>query len=981
MPLNGPGDAYSLAYIINRDFFSWAWADHPSSLPAGEGPEPRAWQNPTNISVNVSALPTDEANLVQQALALWHEVANINFSYTTGTANITYTDSASDPQGAHATTTTSLDAFGDRWITSATVNVPRGWHTGIGTGIADGVNSSYFQTLIHETGHALGLGHSGHYDGGGSPNFKYNTTDTIWANDTWQWSQMSYNDQTQYDGGTLLAVITPQIADIYAMQAKYGVASTRTGDTVYGFHSNAGPVYDFTGLSAPSSLTIYDSGGTDTLDCSGYAVAQTIDLRGAGFLPGEAGFSSIGGAVHNVSIYYTSVIENAVGGSGADTIYGNAAANTIDGGGGTDTMAGGAGDDIYLVDSVFDTVNENAGEGYDYVKCTATSYTLGANVERLNYLGNSTANFSGYGNALDNWITGWNGNDHLDGGAGADTLEGFAGNDTYVVDNFADVITESANAGYDDVLCYATSYTLGANVEKLNYIGNNTADFTGIGNAGDNLIIGWSGNDYLDGAAGADTMQGLSGNDAYTVDNVGDVVEENANAGIDRVRCLITSYTLGANVEDLNYLGTPTLNFTGTGNSLDNHIIGWNGNDYLDGGLGADTFEGFAGNDTFIVDNAGDVIIENANNGIDIVITSLSNYVLAVNVENLTFAGAGSSVGTGNSSDNVIDGGAGGDSLYGGLGSDVLYGGTEVDYLNGGVGGDTLYGQDGNDTLDGGADADYLGGGLGADSMYGGSGNDVMQGGDNADYLDGNSGADTMYGDAGDDVLDGGADLSSDADYIDGGDGNDTLYGRGGNDSMIGGNGFDALYGDDGADYIFGGEGNDYLGGQNGGDFMQAGNGDDSMNGGTGADYMEGNNGADSIYAGDGNDMIHGGTGNDYVNGQNGSDTIYGEEGNDVLDGGNDSSDDYLDGGALGDAYIFGAGMGHDVIGTFDDVGGGGFEDYIYIDHNIVANFGMLSPAMSQNGANVIINLGGYGGIQIDNVILANLGADDFLFY
>src|SRR5262245_8774629 len=169
MPLNGPGDAYSLAYIINRDF--WSWVGSPGNW---GGPEPRGWQNPANISVNVSALPPDEANRVKQALALWHEVANVNFSYTTGTANITYTDSGASAQ---TTQVTSLDAFGDRWLTSATVNVPRTWITGVGTGIANGINSSYFQTLIHETGHALGLGHSGHYDGGGSPNSHYGTTD------------------------------------------------------------------------------------------------------------------------------------------------------------------------------------------------------------------------------------------------------------------------------------------------------------------------------------------------------------------------------------------------------------------------------------------------------------------------------------------------------------------------------------------------------------------------------------------------------------------------------------------------------------------------------------------------------------------------------------------------------------------------------------------------------------------------------------
>ena len=211
---------------------------------------------------------------------------------------------------------------------------------------------------------------------------------------------MSYNDQTQYAGSTLKAVITPQIADIYAIQATYGAASTRTGDTVYGYHSNAGPVYDFAGLGndAPS-LTIYDSGGTDALDTSGFTVAQTIDLR-------AGNFSSVGGAVNNICIYTGVIIENAVGGSGADTIYGNDAGNSIDGGGGVDPMSGGKGNDTYYVDNVGDVVNENANEGSDEILCYLTSYALGANIENLNYFGVVTADFTGIGNSLSNHITG-----------------------------------------------------------------------------------------------------------------------------------------------------------------------------------------------------------------------------------------------------------------------------------------------------------------------------------------------------------------------------------------------------------------------------------------------------------------------------------------------------------------------------------------------------------------------------------------------
>ena len=83
-----------------------------------------------------------------------------------------------------------------------------------------------------------------------------------------------------YSGSSYRYVITPQMADIYAVGSMYGAAtSTRTGDTVYGFNSNAGAVFNFAAYSPAPALTIYDSGGNDTLDCSGYSAAQTIDLH------------------------------------------------------------------------------------------------------------------------------------------------------------------------------------------------------------------------------------------------------------------------------------------------------------------------------------------------------------------------------------------------------------------------------------------------------------------------------------------------------------------------------------------------------------------------------------------------------------------------------------------------------------------------------------------------------------------------------
>ncbi|NNU57210.1 calcium-binding protein, partial [Rhizobium indigoferae] len=171
-----------------------------------------------------------------------------------------------------------------------------------------------------------------------------------------------------------------------------------------------------------------------------------------------------------------------------------------------------------------------------------------------------------------NTITGGVGNDRLSGGAGndwlisaagADTLLGGAGNDTYSVENAADVVTENLNEGTDTVRTTLLSYTLGANIENLTYVGGGA--FSGTGNGLDNTIIGGVGDDTLNGAAGADTLIGGTGSDTYSVDNIADVVTENADEGTDTVRATV-SYTLGANVENLTYTGTEA--FSGTGNGL-----------------------------------------------------------------------------------------------------------------------------------------------------------------------------------------------------------------------------------------------------------------------------------------------------------------------------------------------------------------------------------------------------------------------------
>lgn len=503
----------------------------------------------------------------------------------------------------------------------------------------------------------------------------------------------------------------------------------------------------------------------------------------------------------------------ATGNALANSLTGNLANNVLDGGAGSDSMAGGFGDDIYVVDSTGDVVIENGGEGTDTVKSSVT-YGLSANVENLVLTG--TAAINGTGNGLNNVLTGNSaanrldggaGDDRLDGGAGGDTMAGGTGDDSYVVDSASDVIIEGVNEGVDTVNT-ALSYVLGANLENLVLTGSAAVSGTGndlnnviTGNAAANALLGGGGVDWLDGGRGNDSMAGGTGNDTYVVDATGDVVTEGLNEGLDTVRSSI-SYALGLNVENLVLTGTTAIN--GTGNALNNTMLGNGaankldggaGDDWLDGGAGNDSMAGGVGNDIYVVDASGDVVVERAGEGTDTVQASV-DYALTANVENLTLTGSAIN-GIGNDLANRIVGNAANNMLQGGGGDDVV---------DGGAGADTL--------VLSGRRADYSFERLDTatirivDSLLARDGTDIVSNIESVRFSDGMVAIDQLVPGRLTRIV--GTPL---ADQLMGTSQNDVIYGLGSNDRLTGWSGADVLVGGDGDDtYVWNyGDGDDVI--------------------------------------------------------------------------------------------------------------------------------------------------------------------------
>ncbi|NYH07406.1 beta strand repeat-containing protein [Pseudomonas moraviensis] len=482
---------------------------------------------------------------------------------------------------------------------------------------------------------------------------------------------------------------------------KTGVHSgIATGDTFTGIESIRGSNFNDT-FVADSRAIAFDGGAgtTDTVDYSTSAAAINVDIRYN--TPGRAG---IGGDAEGDTLIN---IDKVIGTAFNDTF----SIDLV-----TATFEGGAGDDVYIINGAGGTVIEQVGGGNDEVRTNFGQISLNANVERLTY--NGTGAFIGYGNAIDNIITGGIGNDILFGGDGADQFIGGAGMDTVGYTDSTVGVTLNFKTGVNSGIAAGDTYS---SIER--FLGSKAGD----------IFIGSSTAMAMDGSDGVDLVSYEQSDSAVTID-----LKTNVNAG-DAAGDTFAGFEI--------YQGS----------NFDDTLSGSIYTDIFVGGAGADRIDGREGFDSaWYVNSAAGVNINlstNVNQGGDAqgdVLLNIERVVGSHFNDTIT----ASAVGT------LLEGGLGNDVLYGGDGSDTLYGGLvspiapfAVPGVAGGPQADLMYGGNGDDYIYSAADdvGTIAYGEAGKDTIVvvhgkadGGDGNDTLTGTGNNFVLLGGTGNDLL---------------------------------------------------------------------------------------------------------------------------------------------------------------------------------------------------------------------------------------------
>ncbi len=368
--LSAPSQLSDLADFLTTDFWT-AFGTVPRQFNLTDsGLNPKSgvlhynvsgFSNVNRAGTDTNGLTAPRADLVRDVMDVFGEVLGISF-VETSSSNADFTDiffKDTDAGRAYANSTGFSAGVQYSWI-----NIGQDWSGGTST-----YKDYTLQTIFHEVGHALGLGHQGLYNGSGSF-----PSDADFDNDSWQATMMSYFSQNENTTipASFAFLQTPMAVDWIALQDMYGdqssggtnfgISNAFLGDTVYGFNTNISANTsniwaEFATYANRTASTIVDAGGIDTLDFSGYSANQLINLTPTSQFATAPSISNIGGLTGNLTLAEGTIIENAIGGSGSDTFFGNDASNVFRGNGGNDTFNDSLGDDTYYGGSGTDTVD------------------------------------------------------------------------------------------------------------------------------------------------------------------------------------------------------------------------------------------------------------------------------------------------------------------------------------------------------------------------------------------------------------------------------------------------------------------------------------------------------------------------------------------------------------------------------------------------------------------------------------------------